>query len=536
MLSLLLLLIQIYLQYCYGQQKEQFYILLLILVSLRLVCACLSFLILKQKRMKDYLKQFVLILLTNELFALVIEKCKNDVKKCAKGFIFQQYFYSLPTLFINQGIIAQNLVENNQYIIGFYLVNLVNLLILSFCNLVSIETQTINQTKKFNLSQYLQGVIRPFLFWYLFSQMVYLSFILTIVWVSVQILLGILISSAKSNIEQQGEYFVSFVLQLDFNFIPIQTIFCQKVEKNAQIALKNQFYCQDWSDVFYNLMLQLNLAVFLVFKVLFDFKKTKLECLICILYIFILPNLINSIISIYCQALQIKNYNKIITWPYGNLKLSKTVSYLSKNLINEGKIYINMEEVKIGVNNLVLDQYQNRYFNQRYTKSYQQESMHLLWIMENEFFNDLKEIKSALINSQFGRFKNLLIHFFDQSQNIQVIILVDQNQKQNYKIVFKPGYDRKFAIELMDIIQYILNPGNPITVQAQESDLADLRIKSIRFERDIIIQNIQHKKLIENILSNNFQSLVFYKHIAEYMPINPSLVLYDLIEEGNGQN
>ncbi|KAL4427546.1 hypothetical protein ABPG74_019502 [Tetrahymena malaccensis] len=227
---------------------------------------------------------------------------------------------------------------------------------------------------------------------------------------------------------------------------------------------------------------------------------------------------------------------EIITWSYGNLKLCQKVDFLSQNLTNEGKIYINMEEIKVRVNNLILDLHQNKYSQQSDSKSSQYQNMYLLWIMQTQFFNDLKEIKSALINSQQGKFKNLLIHFFDQSQNIQIIILIDENQKYNYKIVLKPGYDKQFAIELIDFFQFILNPCHSITVQAQESDLADLRIKSIRFERDFIVQNVQHKKLIENTLSNNFQSLVYYKHIAQYIPINPSLVLYDLFEESKDLN
>ncbi|KAL4468289.1 hypothetical protein ABPG72_015825 [Tetrahymena utriculariae] len=114
--------------------------------------------------------------------------------------------------------------------------------------------------------------------------------------------------------------------------------------------------------------------------------------------------------------------------------------------------------------------------------------------------------------------------------------LIDQNQKQNFKIVQKPGYDKKFAIELIDFIQFILNPYHSIMLQAKERDLVDIRIKRKRFERDLILQNVQHKKLIENILSNNFQSLAYYKHRAESIPINPSLVLYDLFEENKDLN
>ncbi|EAR83142.2 hypothetical protein TTHERM_01014590 (macronuclear) [Tetrahymena thermophila SB210] len=151
--------------------------------------------------------------------------------------------------------------------------------------------------------------------------------------------------------------------------------------------------------------------------------------------------------------------------------------------------------------------------------------------MNQKLCNDIQDIKLGIQLASNGYFQNLNVQFSDAQQKIQFIISIDKSHNYNQKLILRQNYNQELALKTFDLFQHIIKPNYHIDVEGKEIEIFKLRFQVIRFEISHFNTKLDLNDITLKVLANNFSALAFYLQLSQYIPINPSLVLYDLLED-----
>ncbi|KAL4468290.1 hypothetical protein ABPG72_015826 [Tetrahymena utriculariae] len=527
LIGVLVVLIQALQMYFYYQNpslKNYFNSMLTIWISSKVFYLIVSLYITKNQSLAHKFKLILKTILFAEIITFVQEVYteKERIKSTMLGLIGQIHVYALPIFLANDYIIIQQ--ENNQRVnIQIYIQSIVNIIIISTCNILVQGVKNKIECLNYPILFQVYSFCRCFVFWHVLSQIYVINLYVLISWLIVQLLIDLIIVQNLEQDECKLASFVSYMFQLELFIIR------EKVVTKASLSPSQQFNFsyldKQWSVVLYFFFLYFNIIFFIFIKIISQPILVQMDYLIYILFPLILPGLFWTIELIYNKIVKIENYNQIIGWRAGELSISKTMSKLKEDLINEGKIYIQLDEIA-QQNNHPIQNYQNKI-----KKMARISTINSNQKLNQRLCDDIQDIKLGIKLASKGNFQNLNIQFSDAQQKIQFIISLDKNHNYHQKLILRQNYNQDLALKTLDLFQHLVNPDYHIDVEGKEMDIFKLRFQVIRFEISHFNTKLDLNDITLKILSNNFSTLAFYQQLSQFIPINPSMVLYDLLED-----
>ncbi|KAL4427547.1 hypothetical protein ABPG74_019503 [Tetrahymena malaccensis] len=515
--------IQMYFYYINSSLKSYFNSMLAIWISSKIFCLILSLYITKNVTLLHKFKLLLKTILFAEAITLVQEVYteKEKIKSAMLGLIGQIHIYALPVFLANHYIIIQQ--ENNQGVnIQIYIQSIINIIIISICNILVQGVKNKIECLNYPILFQVYSFCRCFVFWHVLSQIYVINLYVLISWLIVHLLIDVIIVQNLEQDECKLASFVSYLFQLELFIIR------EKVVTKASLSPLQQFNFsyldKQWSVVLYFFFLYFNIIFFIFIKIISQPILVKMDYLIYILFPLILPGLVWSLELIYNKIVKIENYNQIIGWRAGGLCISKTMSKLRENLINEGKIYIQLDDIV--QQNLPIENYKNKI--QKMAKI---SPINTNLQLNQRLCNDIQDIKLGMKLASKGYFQNLNLQFSDAQQKIQFIMSLDKSHNYFQKLILRQNYNQELALRTFDLFQHIINPEYHIDIEGKEIDIFKLRFQVIRFEISHFNTKLDLNDITLKVLANNFSALAFYLQLSQFIPINPSMVLYDLLED-----